>query len=492
MIRNAGGGTLSWDVSSSCAWTQASPSNGNSTGEIDDVVVSVDITALTHASFLCEIQVADAQAVNSPRSIMLTLHLGTVFNVPSEHPTIQDGIDATSIPGDTVIVADGTYTGPGNKDLDFRGKDVIVRSANGPQSCIIDCEGNGRAAWFRDFETPVAMLDGFTIQNGSGEGGGPTNYGGAILLGAGVTVANCFLINNTASSYGGGLAVAGGISIGGGNPTVRGCVFVGNTGWKGGAITTFADTTIIDCVMTGNHALSGGGLWTGLAVFTPVTNCLIADNTADGDGGGINLGRGRDITGCTIAGNSAGGLGDGIYLRNGNQGTATITNSIIWGNGTQQIVFDSITPVISYSNVQGGWPGTGNTNADPMFLNTDMGDYRPSPGSPCIDAGDNTVVPEGIDTDLAGNTRFADDPDTVDTGNGTPPIVDMGAYEFAGVGPCIWDCGGGGNGTVDTTDFLVLIGQWGQAGVTCDFGLGAPGVSTADFLAVLGNWGPCP
>ena len=49
-------------------------------------------------------------------------------------------------------------------------------------------------------------------------------------------------------------------------------------------------------------------------------------------------------------------------------------------------------------------------------------------GSPAIDAGDNTAVT--VLTDLDGRPRFVDDPNTLDTGNGMPPIVDMGAYEF--------------------------------------------------------------
>ncbi len=60
------------------------------------------------------------------------------------------------------------------------------------------------------------------------------------------------------------------------------------------------------------------------------------------------------------------------------------------------------------------------------------GDLHLSPGSPCIDAGDNNAVPVDIVTDLDGSDRFVDDPDMPDTGMGTPPIVDMGAFEYSG------------------------------------------------------------
>jgi len=87
--------------------------------------------------------------------------------------------------------------------------------------------------------------------------------------------------------------------------------------------------------------------------------------------------------------------------------------------------------------------------------------HRLSTGSPCIDAGDNSAVPDDVTTDLDGNPRFVDDPYTEDTGVGDPPIVDMGAYECAPQA-CAWDLDD--SGSVDTVDFLDLLGQWGQPG----------------------------
>ncbi len=88
---------------------------------------------------------------------------------------------------------------------------------------------------------------------------------------------------------------------------------------------------------------------------------------------------------------------------------------------------------MSFSNIEGSFPGTGNIDADPLFVDSDGGDYRLSAGSPCIDAGDNTAIPFKT-TDLDGNPRLIDDRATPDTGvpfvNG--PIVDMGAYEYQG------------------------------------------------------------
>jgi hypothetical protein len=124
-----------------------------------------------------------------------------------------------------------------------------------------------------------------------------------------------------------------------------------------------------------------------------------------------------------------------------------------------------------------------------MFADPDNGDFRLSAGSPCIDAGDNTAVPGDIATDLAGNPRFVDDPDTVDTGDGDPPIVDMGAYEFQGL-PCPWDLDGDSN--VFVTDLLMLLANWGPCdGCPADFNDDGI-VNVLDLLALIANFGPCP
>ena len=122
-------------------------------------------------------------------------------------------------------------------------------------------------------------------------------------------------------------------------------------------------------------------------------------------------------------------------------------------------------------------------------------DFRFQPGSPSIDAADNTAVPKDIDTDLDGNPRFVDDPDTKDTGNGDPPIVDMGAYEFQPpkIEPCPWDLDGSGD--VGVKDLLILLGEWGpcpkKGDCLADFD-DSGDVGVKDLLTLLGAWGPCP
>jgi hypothetical protein len=77
-------------------------------------------------------------------------------------------------------------------------------------------------------------------------------------------------------------------------------------------------------------------------------------------------------------------------------------------------------------------------------------------GSPCIDAGSNAALPVDAVTDVDGNPRFLDDPDTPDTGAGTPPIVDMGAYEFGTNNPAPVDADLNQDGQVDLRDYALF------------------------------------
>ena len=104
----------------------------------------------------------------------------------------------------------------------------------------------------------------------------------------------------------------------------------------------------------------------------------------------------------------------------------TVTNCTFWEDTDAAIYNDDFAePIVTYSNVEGGYPGTGNIDADPLFVDPDIGDLHLGAGSPCIDAANGPVAP-GHDMD--GNGRF-DDPDSPNTGVG-PPWADMGAYEY--------------------------------------------------------------
>ncbi|HUW33656.1 MAG TPA: hypothetical protein VM223_18770, partial [Planctomycetota bacterium] len=148
--------------------------------------------------------------------------------------TVQGAIDA-ALPGDVVMVRDGIYTGPGNWDIDFRGKAITVTSQNGPQGCTISCGGSAqdphRGFIFRSGEGEGAVLQGFTITGGrtaTGSQGTDACGGGIQCIGASPTITGNVVTGNNAG-YGGG-----GIYLSGGSPRVVSNTLAGNSTFAGG------------------------------------------------------------------------------------------------------------------------------------------------------------------------------------------------------------------------------------------------------------------
>jgi hypothetical protein len=134
------------------------------------------------------------------------------------------------------------------------------------------------------------------------------------------------------------------------------------------------------------------------------------------------------VTNCTFVNGST------PSMYNMSSSSPTVTNCIFWGGFlSDMIVNSSASPVVTYSAFDTlSYTGTGNITIlhDPSpFVDAWGGDLHLKPSSPCIDAGDNSA---GLpDTDIDGDARRIDDPAVDDTGNGTKPIVDMGADEYS-------------------------------------------------------------
>ncbi len=218
-----------------------------------------------------------------------------------------------------------------------------------------------------------------------------------------------------------GLTVTGGAEGGividrGESPEIRECTITGNTSDRGGGVRCFSRSspTFTGCVISGNSSDRGGGVYCANSSSPTLTNCVISGN-AVAEGGALYCLRGSSPTliNCTIGGNSAEKSGGGIKCTSGS--SPTLTNCIIWDNAGGSIdAHPSANLVVTFSCVEGEevWPGAGNANADPLFV--DNGDYHLGLGSPAIDRG----TPEGAPaTDIEGNARPC--------GQG----VDMGAYE---------------------------------------------------------------
>lgn len=252
------------------------------------------------------------------------------------------------------------------------------------------------------------------------------------------------------------------------NSVVTDCTFSGNT-YSGMSIISSAPS-VTNCTFNGN---GGRGIW--IVNSNPIiTNCTFSGNTTTDNGAGISVIDGSPVVAnSTFSGNTAGANGGGMYVSNG---SPTVVNSVFWNNSdsgvmdeSAQIHVDTGAPVVIYTNVMGGWTGTGSTgniNTDPLFVDpngvdgiygTDDDDLRLQVDSPCIDAG----LSIEISTDLDANTRIVDDPNTIDTGVGYPDVVDMGAYEFGSTPPCKplqgdINC----DGIVDLQDFILMAANW--------------------------------
>ena len=237
------------------AWLQPDIVEGYSAGEADTVTLTADASALLHGIYSTTLSVSGPHASDNPRTIKLTLYAYKTLRVPSEYGTIQAAIDAT-VPGDEVIVGDAVYTGVGNKDLDFRGKPITVRSASGhPTACIIDCQGSGRGFYFHSGETPGAVAAGFTIRNGTGSA--------VYCVSSSPTLTNCTITGGSAS-YGAG------VNCYSSSPQLTNCLISGNrasNGLGGGVYcSNWSSPTLTNCTISGNTITDNGGGGLALAI----------------------------------------------------------------------------------------------------------------------------------------------------------------------------------------------------------------------------------
>ncbi len=359
--------------------------------------------------------------------------LADIIHVPDDQPTIQAGIDAAQ-EGDTVLVAPGTYTGDGNRDISLWGKTIIVRSTDGPEVTIIDAQGDPdnihRGFYLAHGEPVDTVIEGFTITGGYviGDTGGIGPNGG-----------------------GGG----GGVLIKSGHATFRDCVITGNISetlldpfvqdGTGGGIYAgeHADVRIEHCIIEKNYsARQGGGVFSlALSTSVIVENSLIRGNACGElySGGGTYLVGNSGLLNSTVVENHSEGWAGGVVTI----GVAIVRSTIVWGNsaanGTPQLLVASVLPptelLVEHSIVQGGrrkaeikdgsivdWRES-NLSEDPLFLGPDEGNYRLGPTSPGIDAA-SFQHPSTSPVDLDGLKRVQN------------CRADIGAYES----PYFADC----------------------------------------------------
>lgn len=376
--------------------------------------------------------------------------------------------------GDEIVVSEGVYY----ENIDFRGKSLMLRSTdpNDPvvaASTVIDGGEQGPVVTFSSGEDRSCVLCGFTITGGAKSGG---NEGGILCLGLdqarGPTISNCVVTENAGD----------GVYSNNSSPTIINCTVVENED-NGIELRYCSGPAIINCTVVGNR---DNGIGLRDSSNPAIINCSVVENKDHG----INL---RDCNSPTVANSIIVGSEDhGIKLRDCS--STTITNSTIVGNEedgisggdptiTNCIVWDNLSSAISghavttYSNIEGGWPGLGNIDTDPCFVDPNGGDYHlKSRGwrwdcdaeqwtwddvtSRCIDAGNpgSSLGDEAVTLDVDPLNRF-----------GRNLRINMGTYGGTGeasMPPHGWALLADltNNGVVDFVDLAYWVENWLSGG----------------------------
>jgi hypothetical protein len=200
-------------------------------------------------------------------------------HVPGEYATIQDGIDAAS-PGDTVLVADGVYSGPGNRDISFDGKDLTVRSVSGPAHTVVDLCWASYGFHFVQGETEEAVLRGFTITRAQGMD--PAAGAAIRCMGSSPTIMDCLIVGNR--SHGEITGQGGGIVASGASPTIIGCTVTRNIAFVagGGLYAHGSSVTLIESIFWGNY--DGDIILADEASSAIIVCCAVDPDGIGGDG----------------------------------------------------------------------------------------------------------------------------------------------------------------------------------------------------------------
>ncbi|RJP75088.1 MAG: hypothetical protein C4532_01065, partial [Candidatus Abyssobacteria bacterium SURF_17] len=225
-------------------------------------------------------QLIGGESVAVSNTVQVTVTAPVIHYVPDDFATIQAALDAAAN-GDSIIVRDGVYSGPGNTDIDFTGKVVTLRSQNGAANCIIDGQGTARLFTFHSGEGSGAVVDGFTITGGSS-----SSSGGAIFCkSSSPTITNCIMTNNHATSYGGAIYLGNGASA----TLINNIISENSTDANGGAIYCwYSSPSIMNCTITANEANYGGGMG-GSNSVPVISNSIFWNNFPNEIGGSATV-----------------------------------------------------------------------------------------------------------------------------------------------------------------------------------------------------------
>lgn len=317
-------------------------------------------------------------------------------------PTIQAAIDSAAA-SDSLLLANGTFRGVGNRGINYRGKAITVRGRSGiRETCIINCEDADRGFYIGGGGAGT-RLEAVTVMRGRASyGSGYSHLGGGLFCENstdGPLITDCTFFLNHAEGHGGG--AHGGFS---GTPTFTNCAFKGNTtdasggaficGWGAAGV---CSPTFTNCVFIRNTsaayggAVHGGKVDDGSAEFS---NCTFVGNMAATGGAISSFFHDALVSQCTFSGNIA-PAGGGLYCDNS---SPTIENSIIAFSADGSAIYCSgssapqLTCCDIYGNVDGDWTGciadqahtNGNCSTNPYFCDPMADSYSLAALSYCL------------------------------------------------------------------------------------------------------------
>jgi predicted outer membrane repeat protein len=418
---------------------------------------------------------------------------------------------ADAVDGDTIRVAQGTYTPTAGSDRTAtfqllssvtllggyptgggtRDPKVNETVLSGDLGITGDTSDNSYHVVTGGGTDDTAVLDGFTITAGNADRADEwenKNGGGVHVDSGSPTLTRLTISDNSANYFGGGIYTSGWPC----SPTLTDVTFSGNSASRGGGMYAKGNPTLSHVTFSNNSALGDGG---GIDIDCPatLTNVTFSGNSAGNSGGGVYVDdkAGPTLTQVTFVNNQADADGDGYGsgggLHNNDDTEMWIHNTILWGNTPDQLACNKGRIVITDSVVQGGLPAdewrfdvTNIITGDPSF--GALGDHGGYTQTIPLLAGSSAID--------AANSAYATDADQRDVARPQGAGCDIGAYEADAPPPALSFMSAGQNvpenvGRARVTAWLSTVTT---QDVTFYFGVGGTAVNPDDYTVPMGWW----
>jgi len=410
---------------------------------------------------------------NDINFVLQLTHQGPVWHIATDgsdstgtgsfqHPffSIQLGIDMAS-DNDTILIHPGVYhecINYNEKAITVASEFIVDHDSSYIYQTVVDGDSLGRVVAMTNSDTNYQYLSGLTIENGyhsSGAGICCMNSnsilsnliiqectaqfdgGGILLASTQAEISKVKILSCSADNKGGGMrtalssAVVENMSLINCGASYGGAIYDNNSNIKlsklnvinceaqeyGGAFFfLLSEITLNNSILNGNLADSLGGVLYTHSSDMYIANSMLNNNSASIGGGIYSVNSDYDIINSTLYGND----NIGIYCEN--QSEMNVINDILWQNNSQQIEANNSNVTVEYSDIEGGFIGTGNINENPQFIDSINNNFHLLENSPCINSG--TPDTTGLHLppwDLDGNPRIYDS------------RIDMSAYEWQGV-----------------------------------------------------------